>query len=176
MLVRIGNGVRMVDRCMSEVLFPIVAISVHHPARIKSTECGMRQEEGTSERSAYRQDVTIIAVAVAQGSISGPAMMKHAVVNCVFSCSGRQNVSKQTLVPTRDRKRHLPLMLWAPMPRERPGWLGRVPTPLHLIDQFLDQCSEQTLVWRLAFEILASANQALQQKGGLYKIAAIVAT
>ena len=134
----------------------------------------MGQEEGTSERRADGQDVVVVAVAISQCAVSGPALMEYTRGNRVPRRAGCENVGDKAFTPTRDREAHFPIVLWAPMPLQRLRRPLRVPIPLDLINQFLRPSSEKSLVEIISIKILSCTNQAFQKKCGLDKIATIV--
>src|SRR5262249_10194833 len=88
--------------------------------------------------------------------------------------AGGEHVGDEALVPAAHLVVHAPAVVRAPVPVEDVVAVARVPVPLDLAPELVDAAAQQRLRRVGATEILARAEQAGEQVGGLDEVAAVV--
>src|SRR6187402_8751 len=135
----------------------------------------MGEEKGSSIVWSQRQWNTVETFSIDHGAAAGPSLIVYCPWDAVDIGGGCQHIGDQGFAPTAHSYIDLPGIIGTPVPVEGVLTALPVPGPVHAIPDLVDRSAQSDLL-RVGrtIEILAGAQQSLQQVGCLYDIAAVI--
>src|SRR3984957_9345892 len=171
---RVADAVSVINAGMSDILLPIVRVSVAEPARIDAAEGIVGKKERSPRVGSERKLDALETASVDELAALDPAFVIGFSHHRIARRRSGQNISNEALVPATDRMVQCEAVGRAPVPREGGSSALSVPIPLRFAPEIGDAVTNAFLLRRIAIEIGARTQESLKQERALDQIGAIV--